>query len=196
MPPDSITLARANRLFVFLALALMACGEPPCPAPFYDGKGTDEAWRTMQDGEARATKDDSKAVTLFFPAEGERVPSATVPTFKWTTPLIAASTRLPPRPLSRLSQLSELVYSSAWAHLPPVTGPLHLLRITVPNQKCPSEVVTTRLEWIPSTEAWAQLKATAGKVLTLDVFSAYLQENRISEGPFRFTQSKTFSVAP
>ncbi len=187
-------------LLALLALALTACGTPPsCPDPFYDGKGSDEAWRTMQDGEARATKDDSKAVTLFYPTEGEKIPNAMSPTFKWSTPLTASLLPLPARPYrspSMLSRLSELVYSSAWAHLPPVTGPLHLLRISVPNQSCPIELVTTKVEWIPTAEAWTKLKATAGKTLTLDVYSAYVVENRISEGPFHLTQTLTFSVAP
>ena len=95
-----------------------------------------------------------------------------------------------------LSRLSQLMYSSAWAHLPPVTGPVHLLRITVPKQTCPIEVLTTRTEWIPSSDAWAQLKDTGAQSLKLDVFSAYLQENRISEGPFHFARPLTFTVAP
>lgn len=184
-------------LVFVLALGVSACsGGTPCPEPFYDGKGTDEAWRTMKDGEARATTNDAKAVTMFFPAAGEKISNATAPTFKWTTPLSASNLRLAPRPASMLSRVSELLYSTAWAHLPPVTGPVHLLRMTVPGRACPIELLTTRVEWIPGGEAWTQLKDTAGKAITLDVFSAYMQETRITEGPFHLTTPLTFSVAP
>ena len=183
-------------LLTLLTVALAGCGGNTCPEPFYDGKGTDEAWRTMKDAEARAKKDDAKAVTLFRPAAGEQLPAASVPTFNWSTPLTASAIALPAGRPSILSRLGALVYSSAWAHLPPVTGPLHLLRITVPERACPIELVTTRVEWIPSTTAWSQLKDTGNQPLRLDVFSAYLQENRITEGPFHFTTPVTFSVAP
>jgi hypothetical protein len=184
-------------LFFALALGVTACsGGSSCPEPFYDGKGTDEAWRTMQDGQARATKNDAKAVTVFFPAAGEKISSATAPTFTWSTPLTASNLRLPPRSPSILSRAGELLYSTAWAHLPPVTGPVHLLRMTVPGRACAIELVTTRVEWIPNAEAWTQLKATAGKTVTFEVFSAYMQETRITEGPFHFTTPLTFSVAP
>lgn len=188
---------KALLLALALGVSASACsGGNPCPDPFYDGKGTDEAWRTMRDGEARATKNDAKAVTMFFPAEGEKISNAMAPTFKWSTPLTASNLRLAPRSPSMLSRVSELLYSTAWAHLPPVTGPVHLLRMTVAGRACPIELLTTRVEWIPSAEAWAQLKDTAGKKITLDVFSAYMQETRITEGPFQLGTPLTFSVAP
>ena len=179
---------------LLMVAALTGCGGGSCPEPFYDGKASDEAWRTMLDAEARATKDDSKAVTLFLPTEGQQLPKANSPTFTWSTPLTASRRPLPSQGPSMLSRLSQLVYASAWAHLPPVTGPIHLLRITVPRRTCPIELVTTRVEWIPNSTAWAQLKDTGGQTLSLDVFSAYLAENRISEGPFHLTQPLTFRV--
>jgi hypothetical protein len=184
-------------LVLTLAVAALAgCSGGSCPDPFYDGKASDEVWRTLLDAESRAKADDAKAVTLFFPSAGEKIPSANPPTFNWSTPLTAAKTRLPsPRP-SLLTQVGGWVYGSAWAHLPPVTGPVHLLRIKVPKRTCPIELVTTRTEWIPSTEAWTQLKDTGAQTLSLDVFSAYLQENRISEGPFHLSKPLTFSVGP
>jgi hypothetical protein len=188
-----------HSLKILALMLLSACssgGTTTCPEPFYDGKGSDEAWRTMQDGEARATKDDAKAVTMAYPLEGDTIPRDAAPRFRWSSPLIASGIPLPARTPSMLSRLSQLVYSSAWAHLPPVTGPIHLLRISVPMRACPIEVLTTRVEWTPSDAAWTQLKDTGAKPLTLDVFSAYLQENRISEGPFHLTKTLTFSVAP
>ena len=182
-----------------LALLLGGCGSP-CPEPYYDGAASDEAWRTMQDGEARATVNDAKAVKLSFPVEGEKLSAAgQVPLFKWTTPLMASLT-VPPRtassvrPASVLSRVGGWFYSSAWAHLPPVTAPLHLLRIKVPNRACPLEVLTTRTEWTPTTAAWADLKTFTSGTLTLDVFSAYLTENHITEGEFHLSKPVSFTV--
>ncbi len=178
-------------------VVLCACGSAPtCPEPFYDGKGSDESWRSMQDGEARATKDDTKAVTLFAPTANQSFPSATPFKLTWSTPLTASLDRPARARPSTLSQLGNFIYSSAWAHLPPVTGPLHLLRISDGTNACPIEVVTTRLEWTPNDAAWAKLKEKAGKKLTLDVYSAYLLENRISEGPFHLTKPVGFTVTP
>lgn len=178
-------------------LLLAACSPTPtCPDPFYDGKGSDEAWRTMQDGEGRATKDDTKAISLSVPTEGVNLPASAAPKFVWTTPL-TASLIPPPRPSpSVLARLGDLVYSSAWAHLPPVTGPVHWLRISVPKKSCAIALITTRTEWTPSTEAWAQLKDTKGATLSMDVFSAYLTENRITEGPYHLSKPVTFTVGP
>lgn len=173
---------------------LTACPGPTCPEPFYDGKASDEAWRTLADGEARAKQDDAKAVKLFAPTEGASFSGASAPTFNWTTPLTAAA-RSPAQRPAILSQLGALLYGTAWAHLPPVTGPAHLLRISVPGRTCAIEVVTTKNEWIPNTGAWTQLQGTAGQSLSLDVYSAYLQENRISEGPFHFTKPLKFAVS-
>ena len=108
-----------------LVLALIGCGSN-CPDPFYDGAASDEAWRTMQDAEVRAVANDAKAVHLFFPTEGEKLNGAgAAPTFKWTSPLIASRLTPPgPRQQSMLSRVSGWIYSTAWAHLPPVTGPV------------------------------------------------------------------------
>ena len=65
-------------MWLCLGAALLAAGcGSPCPEPYYDGAASDEAWRTMQDGEAKVTANDAKAVTLSFPVEGEKI-SATL----------------------------------------------------------------------------------------------------------------------
>jgi hypothetical protein len=177
-------------------MALLGCGTK-CPEPYYDGSASDEAWRTMQDGEARATVDDSKAVKLFFPLEGAQLSGGgAAVTFKWSSPLTAARERSAPTPMhaSTLSRLGELFYSSAWAHLPPVTGAIHWLQLTAPKQTCRMEVLTTRNEWIPNEAAWAQLKTFTAGPVSLDVFSAYLQETRISEGEYHLSKPVGFSI--
>ena len=187
--------------FAVLVFALAGCGSP-CPQPFFDGDGNDEAWRTMLDGEARARADDSKAIQVFFPADGAVISaSGAPPKFYWTTPLSASRDPAAPRGIlanrspSWLSRAGGWVYSSAWAHRPPVTGPVHFLRIAVPNRACPLEVLTTRNEWTPNEAAWALLKTFTTRTLTFDSFSAYLQENRITEGPFHFSKPLNLTVA-
>lgn len=184
------------RALVAAALLLAACSPgATCPEPYYDGKGSDEAWRALQDGESRAKTDDAKAVAFSVPAVGMKLPTDVAPKFVWTSALMAGAP-LPPPTRGMLAVVSDLVYSSAWAHLPPVTGPAHWFRITVPNKTCGIELMTTRSEWTPSAEAWAALKDTKGATLSMDVFSAYLQDNRISEGPYHLTKPVTFSVGP
>ena len=91
--------------FLPVLLLLAACsGGSTCPEPFYDGKGSDEAWRTMLDGESRATKDDTKAVTFFLPTDGQQLPKDNPPTFKWSTPLTAS-----------LKSTLKFVTSERWA---------------------------------------------------------------------------------
>ena len=177
-------------------LAVACSPGTTCPEPTYGGKGSDEAWRSMQDAQARAKKDDAKAITLFAPTAGAKLDAAAPPKFVWTSPLMASAAPLTPAKRGVLAMASDLVYSSAWAHLPPVTGPVHWLKISLPNKTCGVELVTTLTEWTPSTEAWAALKDTKGATLSMDVFSAYLQDNRISEGPYQLTKPVTFSVGP
>lgn len=186
-----------------LALAAVSSCGSKCPEPSYFGAASDEAWRTMQDGEGRAKADDAKAVQLTFPTPGAAISGAGAPpTFLWTTPLTASRDRIVPRGLlsqrapSWPERVSGWLYSSAWAHLPPVTGPIHWLRITVPGRACPLETVTTLNEWTPNDAAWKDLKAQTKGTLSFDVLSAYLQQNRISEGPYHFTRPLTFTVTP
>ena len=134
-------------------------------------------------------------VSFSVPAGAMHFPAAAVPKFVWTSPLMAG-VPLPPAKRGVLAVVSDLVYSSAWAHLPPVTGPAHWVRISVPNKTCAIELLTTRTEWTPSTEAWAALKDTKGATLSMDGFSAYLQDNRSSEGAYHLSTPVPFSVGP
>jgi hypothetical protein len=157
-------------LTVILLLASVSCGgDDPCGEPGYGGVASDEAWRTMVDGEARTRVGDPEAVTITAPAEGEVVASA--PRITWTSPL-----RKP--------------------HLPPVTSDIYLLGIAVPGRACPVEMLTTEPHWQLDAAQWAALRAAAGQTVSLQVTSAYLKENRITEGPFRPEAPRTFVVAP
>jgi hypothetical protein len=190
-----------------LLLLTAGCGkdeEPRCGEPLYGGSASDEAWRTMVDAQSRPT-DASRAVTLMSPTEGETfTASAAPPRFSWTSPLRASleqSTQsryaqAHPRP-SRgvLSWVAELLVPTAEAHLPPYTGDIYFLEISVPGRECPLQVLTSELAWQVDAESWTAMGEAAGQDLRLQVTSAYLQDNRLKEGPYRLETPRTFRRA-
>lgn len=181
-------------LLVTVSLALAAC-QPKCPEPQYEGKASDEAWLTMIDGEDRATADAMKGPQLGT-ADGAALPASPAPTFQWSSTLISSAPRRVPAPSPRPSHpLRGLFISEAWAHLPPVTGAIFWFKIAVPGEACPVEVLSTRTEYTPTEGIWATLKKGTGP-RTITGISAYLTDNRITEGPFKMPSPVTFTVTP
>lgn len=188
-----------------LALATSACDtdSTDCGEPLYAGKATDEAWRAMVDVKQRPT-DSSRAVTLLSPTEGQQYAAdATPPTFEWSSPLRASLVRpqqgalalqAAPRPSrSFTAWLGDLLLPSAQAHLPPFTGDLYWVEISAPGGTCPVvQVLTSDLSWQPDTNTWAELGKHAGEPLSVQVMSAYLVQNRVTEGPYRLETPRTF----
>ena len=186
-----------------LTLATSACDRTSeCGEPLYAGKASDEAWRAMVDAKLRPA-DSSRAVTLLAPTEGELYPaSATPPRWEWTSPLRASLVRpgqgalaaTPPRSSRSFSSwLGELLLPSAHAHLPPYTGDLYWVEVSVPGGTCPvAQVLTTELSWQLDANTWAELGKHAGEALSVQVTSAYLQDNRVTEGPYRLATPRTF----
>ncbi len=179
-----------------LALLTGCDGKDPCGDPTFAGKASDEAWMALVDAEGRTKIDDAQAVTITAPEEGGTFSAALPLKIKWTSPLSAS--RTPPsgrgtentvRQRGVLARLSALFISEAWAHLPPVTGPIYSLKFTVPGRSCPVRALTT-------DEAWTTLKSGGSQELTLEISDAYLRENRISEGPFRPSTARKFTIAP
>ena len=105
--------------------------------------------------------------------------------------------RLAARERSLLSTVGELLIPSAWAHLPPVNGPIYWVRITVPQRACKIELLTTKTSWTPPADAWALLTGTdvVNKPLSVDAFSTYMQDNRVTVGPYHLSKALTFTVA-
>jgi hypothetical protein len=188
-----------------LALATSACSsdDSECAEPLYAGKATDEAWHSMVDVEQRPT-DSSRAVTLVSPTEGQVFPAdATPPTFEWTSPLRASLVRpqpgalalhVAPRPSrSFTAWLGEVLLPSAHAHLPPYTGDLYWVKVSTPGAKCPvAQVLTSELSWQPDATTWAEIGKHTGEDLSLQVMSAYLVQNGVTEGPYRLDPPRTF----
>jgi hypothetical protein len=192
---------------VALVLAAASCSndDDPCGQPIYGGDATDEAWRTMVDGEDRAQVGDPNAPAFTLPTEGQVfASSAAAPRFTWTSPIALgpkppSSTRFASVHRSRrswLDAISDLLIPKAYAHLPPVTGDIYYLQIDVPGRECPYRVLTTNLDWQIDDQAWSLFRGAAGQTITVRMLSAYLTENRITEGPYAPAAPRTFSVSP
>lgn len=195
---------------VLAAPGVTACStsdEPSCGDPAYDGSASDEAWLTMIDGEAIVKLGDARAPVIESPAEGATLSLSGPPIeLRWTSSLSAAlSPRRSPRTpaerveagtLTRLTRAaSGLFVSTAFAHLPPVTGDIYDLKLSIPGRTCPIEILTTELDYPLSASQWAALGASGAGTITLEITSAFLRENRITEGPYR-PAPRTFQVAP
>jgi hypothetical protein len=185
--------------FAALVLLVAACGDP-CPEPEYGGSATDESWKAMADAEGRAIVDDVNAPIVQAPAEGHvYAASAARPTIRWTAAFASAPAPAGPRRLAAARSpwraLLGWVIPDAHAHGHPVTGPAFYLRVELPGRACPVRVVTTDREWLVSEDAWAAFTAATGP-LTLRVDGAYLTGDRVTEGPYRATSARKFSVQP
>jgi hypothetical protein len=210
------TLTRGGPLaLVVLGAAVVAtcvagCGSPDCSTvePSYLGDASDEAWRVLLDQRASAaTGGDAPVFTA--PAAGSAHRPDVAPAFSWDSPLRLASQAPTDTRETRqtatasvgrgmldavLTTLSGLVVPSAHAHLPPVTGDIYLLEIDVPGRTCPVAALTTAdLTVTFADDAWDAIAAGGGE-RTARLMSAYLVDNRITEGPF-VAAPLSFSVA-
>ena len=192
-------------------LALSACEGTdevplvtPCGEPLYAGGATDEAWRTMEDAKNQP-QDSSRAVTLTSPEPGQSYfTDQAAPLWRWTSPLRASLEHpVPPmrevRPReskrSVLAWLGNLVLPTAEAHLPPYTGDLYWVKVYAAGRECPiAQVLTSELQWQLDGGSWQTVKDAAGKELSVQVVSAYLVQNRITEGPYTMGSTVPFTM--
>lgn len=188
-------------LLVLAALLAVGCG-PKCPEPYYGGEGTDEVWAVLDDAKGRATVDDMRAAQLKSPASGSTVSTAKKATFSWTSSLSAQhhvplhAIRNTPVLAGVGSSFGQWLLDSIAGHLPAVTGTVHWLRFDT-GKACPAvELVTTASVWEPEDAAWEQLKGAGSAKVTVNVISAYVTSNRITEGPFKPSTPATFTLAP
>ncbi|WP_342377104.1 hypothetical protein NVS55_37615 [Myxococcus stipitatus] len=180
-----------------------ACGddpsEPTCGEPLYGGDATDEAWRALVDAEARATPN-ADVARLTTPESGASYDaSAAPPRWAWSSTLASASPSPAPSSAfdtarSMLARVGEWILPTAHAHLPPFTGDIYWVRVSIPGRTCPVEMLTSNLDWQLDAATWDTLKASAGQELSVQVISAYLLQNRITEGPYRLPQPVTVRV--
>jgi len=172
--------------------------------PAYVGDASDEAWRVLLD--ARADASASGDIPVFTgPAADSDLPAGTSPTFTWESPLRLASATTTPttaparRPAPGFLEapfraMSGLLFPVAHAHLPPVTGDIYLLEVDVPGRTCPVAGLTTAdLSFTFATSDWEAI-AAGGGARTARLMSAFLVDNRVTEGPF-LAAPLTFSIA-
>ncbi len=170
-----------------------------CAEPAYGGAATDEAWKTMVDAYDAAEVGSPEAVTVQAPGSAIDA-AATTLTLTWTSPIAAGPVR--PRALALAAPASTDVESSwfddaldavggffvgsAHAHLPPITGDIYFVELTVAGTTCPiARGLTTDEQWTLSAADWSTLKSHIGLPISVTVTSAYLTENRVTEGPYR-----------
>lgn len=176
-----------------------------CGEPLYGGSATDEAWRAIVDARQKPL-DASQAVTLTSPAEGETYAAdAPPPHFTWTSPLRASLERpasegrlaqAHPRPRkSVLAWLGGLLVPTAEAHLAPFTGDIYYVQVLVPGRTCPVEMLTSNLDWQLDADAWSAIGEARDQDLSIQVTSAYLKENQLTEGPYRLATLRHFRRA-
>jgi|CXWL01.1.fsa_nt_gi hypothetical protein len=189
-------------LLIITALCAAGCG-PKCPQPFYDGEATDEVWAVLADAKGRANLDDAKAAQIKTPMRGATVSVAGAkPAFGWTSSLSAQRENAPVGFGARSAHagvgagLASWLTQTVWGHQAPITGTVHWLRFNA-DKSCPlAEVVTTLNSWTPNDTAWAQFKTASGQSPTIEAISAYVTDNRITEGPFKPTIAVSFTLAP
>ncbi len=189
-----------------------AVADDPCPdeSATYGGRATDEACRAMLDaGDDVQVGHPSSATFLGVTGTGATL------SFGWSSPIdedgdlfrahatSAAGTR--PRlgargrrdlALSRLLAALDPI-PKALAHEAPVTGAVHMLRVTGVDGRGELLFFTTELHWFLSAEDDADVRATGGE-MTIRITSAYLTQNRIlnptTDGPFRSADDGIFTV--
>lgn len=197
---------RSLLLLATLHLMGLGCGDDDdgaCPEPVYGGDASDEAWRTMVDGDDLAETGGPNAPVVTEPAEGDDVSASSASlTITWASAIARLDPSAPggsspgPSVPGWLEEVRGLFEGTAWAHLPPVTGDIYWVRIGVPGRACLVEGVTTELQWEVTGAAWEALGSATGQSITIDVTSAYLTENRIIEGPYRAAEPRTVTIVP
>lgn len=174
---------------VILAVQLVRCGDDlpdhgaELPEVIYDGGASDEALEVVWPKLASAPV----AAELQLTAPQGTIPAGPPPAFAWS-----AHASLVPEPR---------VPGSAWplpfgpavaqAHLPPVTGTVVLLEIQGATMV---RVFTDRSSWTPAQADWDRITGGAAREITVRLYSAYLNENVLEEGPFRSASDAKFQV--
>jgi hypothetical protein len=182
------------------ALAALGCGANPCDLePAYGGDATDEVWHVLDDAKDDAKEGDD-AADIERPTAGQAFQASDgPPTFSWTSALKLALAPAHPPQLRRarsgvdalVDSLANALVPRAFAHEPPITCDAYLVDVTVPGQQCPVQAVTTELEATLDDAAWEIVGAAKGQDgFSIVVTSAYLESNRITEGPFKSAQVK------
>jgi hypothetical protein len=183
------------------SFTLAGCPADPCELePAYGGAATDEVYTTLHDATNDAQEGGDAAV-IESPKDGAALAADEPATFSWSSALklssAAGSRPADPRvvrPLrpSLMDRVSDMLLPRAYAHLPPVTSDAYLVNVAIPGGECPVQAVTTELEAKLDATGWDLLKSTNAE-LSVRIVSAYLEDGRITEGPF-ISEAVSFTV--
>jgi len=182
------------------------CDETIVP---YQGKATDEACKTMlsaEDAGQIMIGPAGGAYPVFtHPTNGETLAAASIGTaldVTYASTLGGMGLRPHrPRPVPMWQRVLDAVspVSVAWAHLPPITGPLYMVRLyNLSGRTSPFLLFTTRLDALVTGSNLAFVKATTTTSVRVQITGAYLTENVIlnppTDGPFRPNKDLIFHV--
>ena len=173
--------------------ALSGGCDPDCNTlePAYGGSASDEGWRVIVDARGLAVEG-GDASSPVFPAAGTEIRRNDGPqALRWESPLQSAALLPPPAPFMRnrrseaglFDMVSQMVFPSAHAHLPPITSDVHFVEIDIPGRACPVSALTSEQSFLFDEATWDEVIDNPGE-RTLRILSAFLTENRITEGPF------------
>lgn len=198
----------AGILVAMIAVNLVRCdgndGEPDsrglCSDPFpseasisYDeaSGASDEALERLWDKLCLADTSAALAPSIIFPGDGA-VLSADEPfEIAWESGIASVVPAPVPAGTSQGRSLPSfgisLGLSVAHAHLPPVTGVVHLIELRPSSGESLWAFVKREREdrkaWTPDAAFWEKIKALEGPI-ELYVSSAHLRENVVDEGPY------------
>ena len=192
-------MTRHSVLVIFAVVAACAggCAED-CDAiePAYAGEASDEVWRVLVGARADAASGGDEA-TITAPVDEAVLARDENLTVTWESPLkVGALAPIEQRllkarrraPKALFERVSEFFIPVAHAHLAPITSDVYFVEVDVPGRTCPVAVLTTELSATFSDADQALIAegsdAEGSGQRTVRVMSAFVTQNRITEGPF------------
>lgn len=177
-----------------MAFAVASGCAADCEPTVFGGKASDEAWASVREALPNAQENEAKAPTVTSPDSGKQFGAGARPLeFSWTSPLSARRDVRPWVPSKRRFSPWSLIVRTAEAHLPAVTGEVFLLEVGKQGESCPYRVLTTDKAF--STDDGLEKRLSDGGEFTATVTSVYLQDNRVTEGPYRSPKANEFTIS-
>jgi hypothetical protein len=161
----------------------------------FEGGATDEALEALI--AAGATSDLTQGTRFLEPLAGATLDPSTPITFRWAVgqtdakaPSVEAPSRVAGVPRRSVADLAEpglveralgalLGVRTAHAHGTPIDGRAYFLVFRTESNPRLLRVFTTRLDYTPSSEAWAKLTGEGGGTITAEITGAIFEQNRI-----------------
>ncbi|HWV37922.1 MAG TPA: hypothetical protein VN033_05540 [Vulgatibacter sp.] len=148
-----------------------------------ENRASDEALERVWESRCRASN--AKGFVLSSPEDGAVVPAAAPVEIRWE-PLVTQSAFLGLR----------FGIARAHAHLPPITGDVHLVELAPAGGGTPLYVFTADTWWTPGDEEWSRLVAMGE--IRVTVWSAHLEKGVIldeaADGPFVSPKVGRFTI--